>query len=90
MSVEVLSGIAVWKWIGGAGASIAGFFGMTWVHAVNKKLQGTVTREELSEHLDSVVAAIKAEADKNKAETEKLFLQLQVESLREIYQNKDR
>lgn len=88
MSVEVDSGIAMWKYLAGGMASIAGFFAVNWVYWVTKKLQTTVTREELSDHLETVIAAIRAETDKNKSETEKLFLQLQVESLQERYKNK--
>ncbi len=88
MSVEVVGGVAVWKYLAGVGASIAGFFCVNWVYWVSKRIQASVTREELADHLTTVVAAIKAESEKNKAENEKLFLQLQVESLRESYKNK--
>jgi len=88
MSVEVLSGVAIWKYLAGVGASIAGFFGINWVYWVNKRLSQCVTREELSDHLEQVVTAIRAESDRNKTETEKLFLQLQVESLQEKYKNR--
>lgn len=88
MGSEVGGGIEIWKALAGVGATIAGFFGVHWVHWVTKRLQTAVTREELADHLATLVRAIEAEADKNKAETEKLFLQLQVESLRETYKNR--
>lgn len=88
MSAEMASGIAIWKYLAGAAASIAGFFGVNWVYWVSKRLNNSVTREELADHLDRVVIAIKAETEKNKSETEKLFLQLQVESLQERFNNR--
>jgi hypothetical protein len=88
VTAEVIGGLAVWKWLAGVGASVAGFFAVNWVYWVSKRVQSSVTREELADHLTTVVAAIHAESEKSKAETEKLFLQLQVESLREKYNNK--
>jgi len=88
MSAEILGGVAVWKYLAGVGASIAGFFGVNWVYWVSKRINQSVTREELSDHLETVVAAIRAESDRNKTETEKLFLQLQVESLQEKFNNR--
>ncbi len=88
MSAELAGGVAIWKYLAGVGASIAGFFGVNWVYWVSKKIQQAVTREELADHLETVVIAIRAESDRNKAETEKLFLQLQVDSLQEKYKNK--
>lgn len=88
MSAELAGGVAIWKYLAGVGASIAGFFGVNWVYWVSKRVQQCVTREELADHLEKVVVAIRAESDRNKSETEKLFLQLQVESLQERYKNK--
>jgi len=88
MSAEMISGLAFWKYAASGAASIAAFFGVKWVNWVSKRLNQAVTREELQEHLDRIVDTIKAETEKNKSETEKLFLQLQVESLQERFNNK--
>lgn len=56
-------------------ASVAAFFGINWVHNVQQKLKQCVTREELTEHLDRVLSVVQAEADKSRAEVEKLILE---------------